>query len=185
MLGRIGDNHCSQPIADGVELVTQDVDDGRVLGPGCGSDGVHRGPSRPDTGIGQVQPEASQQLACGLPVPPALRRRQKAIMSVPTQEPELIVKIEQVELGQKRNNSSAQSRAPVAAYSAQQRCCGRGQERVGVETRNDPTHRLVLLVRPRCRRGMVVIRPSDAGQRPRPASVIWSRGRHGWGDDLK
>ena len=106
-------------------------------------------------------------------------------MSVPTQEPELIVKIKQVELGQERNNSSAQSRAPVAAYSAQQRCCGRGQERVGVETRNDPTHRLVLLVRPRCRRGMVVIRPSDARQRPRPAPVTWSRGRHGWGDNLK
>lgn len=185
MLGRIGDNHCSQPIADGVELVTQDVDDGRVLGPGRGSDGVHRGPARPDTGIGQVQPEASQQLACGLPVPPALRSRQKAVVSVPTQEPELIVKIKQVELGQERNNSSTQSRAPVAACSAQQRCCGRGHERVGVETRNDPTHQLVLLVRPRCRRGMVVIRSSDARQRSRPAPATGSRGRHGRGDNLK
>ena len=48
-------------------------------------------------------------------------------MSVPTQEPELIVKIKQVELGQERNNSSTQSRAPVAACFAQQRCRGRGQ----------------------------------------------------------
>ena len=127
MLGRIGDDHCPQPFANGVELVTQDVDDGRVLGSGRGSDGIHRGSSRPDTGIGQVQPETSQQLACGLPVPPALRRRQKPVMSVPAQEPELIVKIKQVELGQERNNSSTQSRAPVAACFAQQRCCGRGQ----------------------------------------------------------
>ena len=185
VLGRIGDDHCPQPITDGVELVTQDVDDSRVLGPGRGSDGIHRGSSRPDTGIGQVQPETSQQLACGLPVPPALRRRQKPVMSVPAQEPELIVKIKQVELGQERNNSSAQSRAPVAACSAQQRCCGRGQERVGVETRNDPMHQLVRLVRPRCRRGMVVIRSSDARQRPRPAPAAGSRGRHGRGDDLK
>ena len=185
MLGRIGDNHCSQPIADGVALVTQDLDDGRVLGPGRGSDGVHRGPARPDAGIGQVQPEASQQLAYGLPVPPALRRRQKAVMSVPTQEPELIVKIKQVELGQERNNSGAQSRAPVAACSAQQRCCGCGQEWVGVKTRDDPTHQVVLLRRLRCRGDMVVIRPSDARQRPRLAPVTWCRGRHGRGDNLQ
>ena len=185
MLGRIGDNHCPQPITDGVELVTQDVDDSRVLGPGDGSDGIHRGSSRPDTGIGQVQPETSQQLACGLPVPPALRHCQEPVMSVPPQEPELIVKIEQVELGQERDNSGAQSRTPVAACPAQQRCCGRGQQRVGVETRDDPTHQFVLLKRLRCRGDMVVIRPTSTRQWPRLAPVTWSRGRHGRGDDLK
>ena len=106
-------------------------------------------------------------------------------MSVPPQEPELIVKIEQVELGQERDNSGAQSRAPVAACPVQQRCCGRGQQRVGVETRDDPTHQFVLLKRLRCRRGMVVIRPTSTRQWPRPAPVTWSRGRHGRGDDLK
>ena len=94
MLGRIGDDHGPHTFADGVELVTQDVDDGRVLGPGRGCDGIHRGSSRPDAGIGQVQAETSQQLARGLPVPPALRHCQEPVMSVPTQDPELIVKIE-------------------------------------------------------------------------------------------
>ena len=106
-------------------------------------------------------------------------------MSVPTQEPELIVKIEQVELGQERNNSGAQSCGPVAAYAAQQCGCGRGQYRVGIETRNDPTHQFVVLRSLRCRRDMVVIRTTGTRQQPRPAPVTGTPGRHGRGDDLK
>ena len=105
-------------------------------------------------------------------------------MSVPTQEPELIVKIKQVELGQTRTNSSAQSRAPVAACPAQQRCCGRGQQRVGVETRNDPTHQFVIPRRPSRCRGTVTIRSAGTRGWFQPAPVTECGGRSGWGDDF-
>ena len=105
-------------------------------------------------------------------------------MSVPTQKPELIVKIEQLELGQERNNPGAQSRGPVAAYSLQQRGRGRGQCRIGVETRNDPTHQFVIPRRPSRCRGTVTIRSAGTRGWFQPAPVTECGGRSGWGDDF-
>ena len=139
-LGRVGDDDGAQLLAQRVELVAHDIDDGDILGPGSGGDDVQRRAAGANARVRQMQSEAAQHHAHILPIGTAGGIGQKAVKGVAGQKLQLLGGIEGVELGQERDEAHAERSGGVVVGAAQEGTGARGQGRIVVEAGDEGPH---------------------------------------------